>query len=119
MSLDQTDTSISVLLGALALLTALLAWLRWVRPRVHSGRATWIAVRDTLVGREAQHDTITGEQTQEALPSLGVRMKNMEDAQIATKDALEHIAELIESQQDQDRRLADHERRLTALERAS
>lgn len=119
MGLDRTNDIVGLVLGLLALLGALLGYLRWVRPRIRRGLGVWVQIRDSLIGREEQHDSITGRKTADALPGIGVRMDNVERGQVQTQKALEHIATLIESQQQQDQRLDTVERRVDALEQAA
>lgn len=120
MDLDRTNDIVGLALGLLALLGALLGYLRWVRPRIKRGVGTWVQIRDSIIGRDAQRDSITGREVPgSALPGIGVRMDNVERGQVQTQKALEHIATLIESQQQQDQRLDTVERRVDALEQAA
>lgn len=116
MDLSRTNEIVGAAIGLATLLGLVFSWIRWVRPRLQRARAEAVAVRDSLVGREAIVDTITGRVISPALPGLGVRMEAVEHAQVETKQVLEHIATLIEGQQDQDRRIEDHEDRIKALE---
>lgn len=117
MSLDDANTLATIFGSVIVGLGALWGgWRKWLRPKVHQGRSTWISVRDSLVGREAQHDSITGREIQPALPSLGVRMESMERAAVETNETLKHVVELVRSQQQQDQHIANHEKRITALE---
>ena len=117
--LDRTNDIVGLALGLLALLGALLGYLRWVRPRLKRAVGTWVQLRDSLIGREEQRDSITGRKILDELPGIGVRMDNFERGQQQTQKALEHIATLIESQQQQDQRLDTVERRVDALEQAA
>jgi len=120
IDIDRSNDIVALVLGLLAVLGALLGYLRWIRPRFKRGLGTWVQIRDSLIGREAQHDTITGREIPgSALPGIGVRMDNVERGQQQTQKALEHIATLIESQQQQDQRLDTVERRVDALEQAA
>ncbi len=119
VSLDQTSASVSVALGIIAILGAVVAHFRWVRPKYRRGRDMFVAGRDSLIGRPAIVDTITGKELSPALPGIGNRMENVEQNQIETRDALRHIAAVMEGQQIQDRRIDDHETRLHALEAAA
>ncbi|UUW87393.1 hypothetical protein [Pimelobacter simplex] len=117
--LDRTNDIIGLVLGVIAVLGALLGYLRWVRPRIRRGIGVWVQIRDSLIGREEQRDSITGRKTADALPGIGVRMDNVERGQQEQSRALNHIATLIESQQQQDQRLDTVERRVDALEQAA
>jgi hypothetical protein len=104
-SLDQAQVTISVALGICALVGVVVAHFRWVRPRYRSGKDMFVAGRDSLIGRPAIVDTITGKEISPALPGVGVRLANVEAGQLETRDALRHIAAVMEGQQIQDRRI--------------
>lgn len=107
--MEQTGTLVGVAAGLVVIMGGLFGWLRLVRPRVHKGLSVWVAIRDSLIGRPAKHDSITGRLVQDALPSLGVRMESMERTAAETNETLKHVVELVRSQQQQDQRLAAHE----------
>lgn len=111
MNLDQAQATISAILGGLALTGALVGYFRYLRPRYRRSKAVLTAARDSLVGREAVVDSITGKELAPALPGIGERMASVETV-------VERIATVIEGQQAQDRRLADHESRIKVLEDA-
>jgi hypothetical protein len=54
--------------GLVSLITAAAAFFKWGHPKWRQAKAGVRAVRDTLVGREAQHDWITDEVISHALP---------------------------------------------------
>jgi cell division protein FtsB len=116
MPLDQTDALLGLALSTVALLAVAAGWLRWIRPRVHRGVRTWVAVRDSLVGREVQTESTTGRVIAPALPGIGLRLENIETS-------MARVADLLESQQRQDHRLEilehghdNHEHRIKQLE---
>jgi hypothetical protein len=96
-------------LTVVALLGVLVAWVRYVRPRLRNVSAQVVGVRDSILGREAIHDSITGREIVPALPGMGVRMAGLESAQAALMEAVAKLA-------DEHIRLEDHERRIVALE---
>lgn len=116
ISLDQTSTSVGIILGVLAIVGAVVTHFRWIRPKIRAGKDVYVAGRDSLIGRPAIVDTITGKELSPALPGVGVRLANVEAGQLETRDALRHIATLLESQQAQDKRLDGLESRVHALE---
>lgn len=118
-SLDQTSTTIGIALGVLSLLAALGGYYRWARPKYRRGKQKITGVVESLVGRDAIHDNITGVEIVPALPGIGVRMASVEQNQVETRDALRHIATLLESQQAQDHRLDNLESRVHTLEGAA
>lgn len=100
--LEQTSTLVTIASCLVAILAAVLGWLRWVRPRLHTAISRTGAALDTIAGRDAIVDNITGEVYSEALPSMGVRLASVESA----------VALLAKQHQ----RLDDHERRIKRLE---
>lgn len=97
MDLLQT---IVVLGGALAVLGG---WLKWIRPRVRNTRREFRAARDSLLGREAITDSMTGAEISPAVPGIGQRMATIETA----------LGELVNLH----KRLDGHESRLVDLEK--
>jgi hypothetical protein len=77
-------------------------WLKWVRPKLRTLRRETRAARDSLLGREAQHDSITGKEISPALPGMGQRMATIETA----------LGQLVNLHE----RLDSHEKRLSDLE---
>jgi len=96
MDLLQT---IVVLGGALAVIGG---WLKWIRPKIRATRREFRAARDSLLGREAITDSMTGSEIAPAVPGIGQRMATIEAA----------LGELVNLH----RRLDGHERRLDDLE---
>lgn len=73
-----SDT-VEVTVAVTGLITALGgAWLRWGLPRWQAFRAKTTAALDSLVGRPAVVDSITGVERVPALPGIGVRMDHAE-----------------------------------------
>lgn len=102
----MSDT-ISIILLAAAVVGALgIIWkvVKRVREAGKNFGSDARKARDTLVGRDAVVDTITGKEIAPALPALGQRMDTVERA----------VAVLA----DQHRMLGDHEDRIKALEDA-
>ena len=103
MDLDRTTALIVAAVGVISLLTAVVGWLRWARPKTRRVTSEIVAVRDSILGRDAVVDSITGKEIAPALPGIGQRMANVENA----------VAQIA----DQHVRIADHERRITDLEK--
>lgn len=80
MSLADLSTRAEAITALLVLCGVLLGYLRWVRPRIRSVVRTGNAVVDTLVGRDAITDPVTGRELAPAQPGIGVRMAKLEDA---------------------------------------
>jgi hypothetical protein len=76
--LEQTNALLGVAGGLVVLLGALFGWLRWIRPRARRAASRVGAALDTIAGREAIVDNITGRELAPALPSIGERMDTME-----------------------------------------
>lgn len=107
--LEQTSTLVTIASCLAAVLGAVFSWLRWIRPPVRRWIHRTGAALDTLAGREAIVDNITGKVYSEALPSIGVRMASVEGS-------VARLVEVIESQHQQDKRLDDHDHRIGQLE---
>ena len=69
---------IELALGIIALISALVGWLKVVRPRLRSVSRQVVAARDAVLGRDAIVDSITGEERVPALPGIGARMSHQE-----------------------------------------
>lgn len=98
MNLDQAQVTISLLLGICALAGVVVGYLRWWRPKYRHVVGQVVAGRDSLIGREAVVDSITGREILPALPGIGVRMENVETAVVK-------VVDLIESEHRQNRRI--------------
>lgn len=109
MTLDHTSDLIGLALGLIALMGAVIAWARWIRPRYRAGKARIIGAVDALVGRDAIHDSITGKEIAPPLPGMGQRMAAMETA-------VTNLADLAVSQSHQDERITEAHLRINALE---
>lgn len=83
----------------------LVAFFKWLAPRVSNVREDARAIRDTLVGRPASRDSITGRPIPgTARPSIGERVE----------DLTGEVRALVENNQ----RLDDHEKRIERIEDA-
>lgn len=110
--IDQTQAVIGCLVGAVTILSAVFAWVRWVRPSYRAAKSDFIAARDSIVGRDAVVDTITGRELAPALPGVGVRLDKQEQQMDLLTSAVAKIA-------DSHVRLEDHEARIAKLEEAA
>lgn len=102
--LSTTNAVIALILSLGALLALAAATVKRVRPRWEKIGRTWVAFRDTFLGRDAITDSITGREIEPAQPPMGVRLANVETA----------VARLA----DQHKWLENHEGRIRALEAA-
>jgi hypothetical protein len=112
VNIDDTNGVIGLIVGLIAIIGALVAWLRWVRPKIHRGRKEIVAVRDAILGRDAITDSVTGTEIAPALPGMGVRMAHQEKQMELLTTAVAQIA-------DSHQRLESLETRVQALENAS
>lgn len=110
--MNDAQTLVTFILGLAALGGILLGWLRWLRPRLHRAQAEAVAIRDSIIGRDAIRDSITGREIAPALPGVGVRLEAQERHLGVLADA---VASLAQSHD----RLEDHEHRITKLETAA
>lgn len=99
-------------LSAAGLVGIIAGWLRWIRPRWRRAGREWQSAKDSLLGREAVVDSITGREVLPALPGVGVRLDTQERHLAAIEKALTTLA--ADSAQ-----LANHEERIRALEVAA
>lgn len=102
MSATEIDVLVKAILSFAALLSLIVGWFKWLRPRVKKAHLESIAIRDAILGRDAIHDSITGEERVPALPGIGMRMATVEQALVTLADV--HV------------KMNDHESRLQALE---
>lgn len=112
MNLEQTDALVGLVISVCVLGGILVGWAKWLRPRYRRNRDRFVSAMDSLVGRDAVYDSITGKEIAPALPGMGVRMAQQEQQMQVLTDAVAKIAESHE-------RLDDHERRLHKLEVAA
>lgn len=75
-----------------------------VTHKTRTVRGDAVAIRDSILGRDAVVDSITGKELAPALPGIGQRMDTVERALVALAD--QHAA------------IEDHETRIKALEEA-
>lgn len=110
MSDAQDWLTFALAVGAVVSLVA--GWLRWVRPRYRRARAEVTGIRDSILGRDAIVDSITGREIEPALPGVGLRLA-------AQEERLGTLAEAFASLANSHAMLDDHETRIQALEVAS
>lgn len=110
--LGQVDSTGKTVLTIAALIAVAVGFWRWFCPRWKRLRADATAVRDTLVGRDAVTDTITGREIAPALPSIGERMAEAERQMSTVVTAISKQAEALSSLAESNLRLNDHELRL-------
>jgi hypothetical protein len=101
----------AIVLTGLALAT-LFGWIKVVRPRIRRVVHKFTAASDSILGREAVVDSITGVERSPALPGIGVRMADVENHVAGMASALQSIAASHVV-------LEDHEHRLVRLEEAA
>lgn len=94
------------------ILTGLVAWFRWVRPKWRGFKKDATAARDSILGREAQHDSITGKEILPALPGIGQRVASLEENTAVMAAAVRSLA-------DTHKRLDTHDERISRLERGA
>lgn len=104
--------ALAAALGIVGLITAVGGWLKVIRPRWRRARAQFIAAKDSIIGRPAELDSITGREIAPALPGVGMRLASIEDHNGRLTEAVASLAKSHE-------RLDDHETRISALEVAS
>lgn len=111
------------LLAVGAAATMLVTFIRFIRPLWRNTKSDARAIRDTLVGREAVKDSITGEEIRPAQPGIGSRMADQElharrqstQLEILT-NAVADMARASERLDAMERNHADLAQRVTAFE---
>lgn len=97
--------------GIVALTTGIAGWLKWIRPKWHRAKHDITASRDSILGRAAVVDSITGAELSPALQGIGQRVATLEESQAAIGDALNRLA-------GSSARLDSHDSRLDRLEKS-
>lgn len=110
-SLAEIDNSAKALLSLFAIAAALAAFFRWAAPRYRRAKSRVVATVDTIAGREAITDSITGRELAPAIPSIGERMATHEGR---LDRMVEAVAEIARNHQ----RIDGLETRVDALEKA-
>lgn len=99
--IENAGDAVGLALAVIALVSAVIGWLRWVRPKIHRGKREVTAVRDAILGRDPIVDSITGEEIEPALPGMGVRMAHQEqqsrDQQLQMQILTDAVSKLAES----------------------
>ena len=110
-SLAEIDNSAKALLSLFAIVAAFAAFFRWAAPRYRRAKSRVVATVDTIAGREAITDSITGRELAPAIPSIGERMATHEGR---LDRMVEAVAEIARNHQ----RIDGLETRVDALEKA-
>lgn len=117
--MDSADRAAGLVLTLIGIIAAVVAWLRWVRPKLRRGTEEVVAVRDAILGREALRDSITGREIQPALPGMGVRMAHQEEQSRDQRAQLQILTDAVTKIADSHELLNNIERRVAALEDAA
>lgn len=97
---------------------AIVTWVRWLRPKIRNGVGQVVGVRDSILGRDAIVDTITGRQLAPALPGVGVRLADQERLLSETSSHLGTLSTAVAAIAESHKRLENHEERIIRLEGA-
>lgn len=108
-----------ILASAIVVLSAIVAAVRWVRPRLKRVKNDVVGARDSLLGREEVRDSITGEVKIPALPGIGVRMDSQERQMAVITEAVAKIAESHIRLEQHDTAISDLSGRVSKLEQAA
>lgn len=126
MSVEHIIVAGAVVTALTAIVLGVRRFVGWCRRVASSSGELYAAVRDTNLGRDEVRDSITGEVIHPPVPSIGVRMAQVEEGveqtrglQVQTNELMQQMLDVVQSQQHQDTRLDDHESRIGALEGAS
>lgn len=91
--IEHADGVVGLALSVAALVGVVFSWLKWVRPKYRSGVGQVVAVRDSILGRDAIYDSITGREIEPELPGIGRRMSHQEQQMEVLTDAVAKIAQ--------------------------
>lgn len=119
MTSADIDPWVKTLLGLCALAGVAAGFLKWVWPLFKAFAQDLTSARDSIVGRAAVHDSITGRTVSPELPGIGVRMANQE---VQMGELTRAVADLAKSHvrlDDLDGRVRAQNIRLVALEEAA
>lgn len=89
-----------------------------VLPKWRKARVKWVAAQDAILGREAQYDSITGEETSPALPGIGLRITHQERVVEQLSVAVTKLVDQQVHQQRLEQRVDVIEGRVDDLEKA-
>lgn len=93
MDLGQVNALTGVFLGIAGVLTVLVGWLKVIRPAWRHGWGKVTAAFDSINGRPAIVDSITGAEIEPALPGIGVRMAHQEAVSVELAAAVSRLAD--------------------------
>lgn len=116
MSAAGVDAATTIMLSLTAVVAAVAGWVRWARPRLSRAHRDLTGVRDVLLGREAVLDSITGEMISPPVEGIGQRMASTERQIEQIARTMTTLARTTGHLDRVDKRLADHEARIAALE---
>lgn len=116
LTVEQSGAAVALVI---AVVGALVAFVRWLRPRWKGFKRDVVAGRDALVGREAIVHPETGKELAPAVPGIGARMANVEQAIVSIALQQVEINDLKSSRDDLQHSRDDHHERITKLEFAA
>ncbi|HRD59388.1 hypothetical protein [uncultured Nocardioides sp.] len=117
--MNTTQQWLALVISATTVLALVGGWWRWLRPRYRRLRGEVVGIRDSILGREAITDSITGREIEPALPGMGVRMAGLEQAHTALEQSQARLLDAIAALTESNAIVANHEQRISALEMAS
>lgn len=106
----SVNDQIALLIALATLLGIIAGWWRYLRPRIRRAHDVAEAVRELLLGRDAEVDAITGHERQPAHLGVGERLETVETLLHELTGSVHNLADV-------QGRLADHESRISSLER--
>lgn len=118
-SLGAVSDSMGAALTVIALLTVVIGWMRWMRPRYRETKQDARAIRDVIVGRPPTFDSVTRQEIQPALPGLGLRLAHQEVQLAEVATAVARVAETTQQLVEVNKTLGDHDGRIKKLEEAA
>jgi hypothetical protein len=114
--LTNVDQSVELVILAGAFVAVVGGWWKWMRPRIKAIGHDVRAGRDSLIGRAAIHDSITGKELVPALPSMGQRLSHYEERVDTIAEAMVALAANTADLSEQRAHIVDLESRVNRLE---
>jgi len=116
--MDGLRATVTLILGLIALGTAIASWAKWARPRLQQRERDRIAQRDALIGRPPIYDSITRKEISPALPGIGQRMANTEGQMAVIAEAVADLVKSNQRHESHEAHLAVHDREIADLKQA-
>lgn len=117
--LSTAESLWAILASLVVVVSALIAFVKWIRPKYNRGKSDVVAIRDSMLGREEVRDSITGHVISPALPGIGVRMDSQERQMAVITEAVAKIADSHLRLEQHDSQISELNNRVSKLEQST